>query len=84
LTPTATLVTALAVTGGLATGAFAVQVWAQQLVPAHTVALIFAFEPACAAWLAWLFLGEQLDAAGLLGSGLILTAVIVGGLAQKQ
>jgi len=55
-----------------------VQVWAQRDVPADRVALIFALEPALAAWLAWLTLGERLDAAGWIGSTLILAGVIVG------
>src|SRR5207249_3902519 len=59
-TPTAVLMVALIVTGVLATGAFAVQMWAQSIVPAQRVALIFSLEPAFAAWLAWYFLGEQL------------------------
>jgi drug/metabolite transporter (DMT)-like permease len=80
--PTSVLVVGLGVTGGLATGAFAVQMWAQQLVPAQQVALVFASEPAYAAWLSWYFLGETLDAQGWLGSGLILLAVIVGALAS--
>jgi drug/metabolite transporter (DMT)-like permease len=78
--PTETLLIGLAVTGVFATGAFAVQMWAQQLIPAQQVALIFASEPAYAAWLAWYFLGETLDAQGWVGSGLILTAVIIGAL----
>ncbi len=80
--PTFVLLVGLGVTGGLATGAFAVQMWAQQLVPAQQVALVFASEPAYAAWLSWYFLGETLDAQGWLGSGLILLAVIVGALAS--
>lgn len=76
--PTAVLLIGLGVTGGLATGAFAVQMWAQQIVPAQQVALVFASEPAYAAWLSWYFLGETLDAQGWIGSGLILLAVIVG------
>jgi drug/metabolite transporter (DMT)-like permease len=68
----------LAITGGLATGAFAVQMWAQQHVPAQQVALLFASEPAYAAWLSWYFLGETLDLQGWVGSGLILTAVVIG------
>jgi len=80
--PTAVLLIGLGVTGGLATGAFAVQMWAQQLVPAQQVALVFASEPAYAAWLSWYVLGETLDAQGWLGSGLILLAVIVGALAS--
>ena len=56
--PTRVLVVSLVVTGVLATGAFAVQMWAQRLLPAQQVALLFAAEPAVAAWLAWYFLGE--------------------------
>lgn len=76
--PTGLLITGLVVTGGLATGAFAVQMWAQQIVPAQQVALVFASEPAYAAWLSWYFLGETLDLQGWVGSGLILSAVIIG------
>ena len=76
--PTATLAIGLTVTGVFATGAFAVQMWAQQLIPAQQVALIFASEPAYAAWLSWYFLGETLDVQGWIGSGLILTAVLIG------
>jgi drug/metabolite transporter (DMT)-like permease len=76
--PTALLLVGLGVTGGLATGAFAVQMWVQRIVPAQQVALIFASEPAYAAWLAWYFLGETLDTQGWIGSGLILVAVVVG------
>ncbi|MBD0315821.1 MAG: DMT family transporter [Nitrospiraceae bacterium] len=76
--PTGALLVALVVTGGLATGAFAVQMWAQQHVPAQQVALLFASEPAYAAWLSWYFLGETLDLQGWVGSALILTAVVIG------
>ena len=34
--------------------------------------------PAYAAWLSWYFLGETLDLQGWVGSGLILTAVVIG------
>jgi drug/metabolite transporter (DMT)-like permease len=76
--PTTVLLVALGVTGVLATLAFAVQMWAQQLVPAQQVALVFASEPAYAAWLSWYFLGETLDRQGWIGSALILLAVIIG------
>ena len=76
--PTPVLLAGLVVTGVLATLAFAVQMWAQQLVPAQQVALLFASEPAYAAWLSWYFLGETLDAQGWIGSALILLAVIIG------
>lgn len=78
--PTATLLIGLGVTGVFATGAFAVQMWAQQLIPAQQVALIFASEPAYAAWLSWYFLGETLDVQGWFGSALILIAVLIGAL----
>ena len=76
--PTPVLVIGLGVTGVLATLAFAVQMWAQQLVPAQQVALLFASEPAYAAWLSWYFLGETLDMQGWVGSALILLAVVIG------
>jgi drug/metabolite transporter (DMT)-like permease len=76
--PTAVLLIGLGVTGVLATLAFAVQMWAQQLVPAQQVALVFASEPAYAAWLSWYFLGETLDVQGWIGSALILLAVVIG------
>lgn len=82
-TPTAVLMIALIVTGVLATGAFAVQMWAQSIVPAQRVALIFSLEPAFAALLAWYFLGEQLDQGGWLGSGLILVALLTECVGQK-
>ena len=84
IAPTGILLVGLGVTGGLATGAFAVQVWAQRVLPAHQVALIFSLEPAFAAWLSWYFLGEQMSAQGWLGSGLILTAVVLGSWPQPS
>jgi drug/metabolite transporter (DMT)-like permease len=76
--PTSVLIVGLVVTGILATGAFAVQMWAQRLLPAQQVALLFAAEPAIAAWLAWYFLGETLDAQGWFGSAMILCGVLLG------
>jgi drug/metabolite transporter (DMT)-like permease len=82
--PTLVLLVGLGITGGLATGAFAVQLWAQQLLPAQQVALIFASEPAYAAWLSWYFLGESLDLQGWCGSALILIAVVIGAFANHE
>jgi drug/metabolite transporter (DMT)-like permease len=80
---TPVLVWALVITGVGATAlAFFVQVWAQQHVPAQRVALIFALEPALAAWLSWLVLGERLDALGWVGSGLITAGVLIGTIAS--
>ena len=81
--PTAALLVGLGITGGLATGAFAVQVWAQRLIPAQQVALIFASEPVYAAWLSWYFLGESLDLQGWIGSGLIVAAIVIGAFATE-
>jgi drug/metabolite transporter (DMT)-like permease len=81
---TTALLVGLGITGGLATGAFAVQMWAQRLMPAQQVALVFASEPVYAAWLAWYFLGESLDLHGWIGSALILTAVVVGAFAAES
>ncbi|HEY6973275.1 MAG TPA: DMT family transporter [Nitrospiraceae bacterium] len=82
--PTAVLLVGLAITGGLATGAFAVQMWAQRLIPAQQVALVFASEPVYAAWLSWYFLGESLDLQGWIGSGLIVAAVVIGAFATES
>jgi len=82
--PTAVLLVGLAITGGLATGAFAVQMWAQRLIPAQQVALVFASEPVYAAWLSWYFLGESLDLQGWIGSGLIVAAVVFGAFAAES
>lgn len=76
--PTAVLLIGLGVTGVLATLAFAIQMWAQRLVPAQQVALLFASEPAHAAWLSWYFLGETLDIEGWVGCALIVIAVVIG------
>ena len=80
LAPSPVLLTAFVVTGVMATGAFAVQIWAQQRLPAQKVALIFALEPVYAAWLAWYFLGEQMGWRAWIGSALVLTAVVLGSL----
>ncbi len=84
IAPTGILMVGLGVTGGLATGAFAVQVWVQRILPAQQVALIFSLEPAFAAWLSWYFLGEQMSADGWIGSALILAGVIIGGLTPQE
>jgi drug/metabolite transporter (DMT)-like permease len=81
--PTMVLLVGLGVTGGLATGAFAVQMWVQRIVPAQQVALIFASEPVYAAGLSWYFLGETLDIQGWVGSALILLAVLVGAFGSR-
>jgi drug/metabolite transporter (DMT)-like permease len=59
-------------------------VWAQKHVPAQRVALIFALEPALAAWLAWMVLGERLDATGWVGSGLLTVGVLIGTMPTRR
>ncbi|MCP9455055.1 MAG: DMT family transporter [Nitrospira sp.] len=82
LTPV--LLIGLGVTGVLATGAFAVQLWAQRFVPAQQVALVFASEPVYAAWFSWYFLGETLDVQGWIGSALIVASVVMGALVNRS
>src|SRR2546426_516846 len=45
---------------------------------------IIAVEPALAAWLSWLVLGERLDAMGLVGSGLIMAGVLIGTMPARR
>lgn len=54
------------------------------MLPAQQVALVFSLEPAFAAWLSWYFLGEQMSAQGWIGSALILSAVVIGGLTPQE
>lgn len=81
---TPVLLTAFVVTGVLATGAFAIQIWVQQHLPAQKVALIFALEPVYAAWLAWYFLGERFGLRGWIGSMLVLVGVVLGSLSVSS
>jgi drug/metabolite transporter (DMT)-like permease len=75
---TARLVVAILVTAVLATGvAFSVQNWAQQYTPAAHTALIFALEPVFAALSSWLVIGEHFGGGVLLGSGLILSGMMI-------
>ena len=75
---TGRLVVAILVTAVLATGvAFSVQNWAQQYTPAAHTALIFALEPVFAALSSWLVMGERFGGRVLLGSGLILTGMVI-------
>jgi drug/metabolite transporter (DMT)-like permease len=72
------LVAAVLVTAVLATGfAFSVQNWAQQFTPPAHTALIFALEPVFAALSSRLVMGEHLGGRLVLGSGLILSGMVV-------
>ena len=81
--PSSALIVGLGVTAVFATGAFAIQIWVQRVLPAQQVALLFSLEPACASWLAWYFLGETMDVQGWAGSLLILAGVLMGSLQDE-
>ena len=72
------LVVALLITSLLATaGAFWVQTWAQQHLPATTTALVLTMEPVFALMFSMLFLGERLSLRAGAGAGLILGGIAV-------
>jgi len=60
------------------------QALAQRVVPAYAAALIFALEPVFAAIFAYFMLGETLSLQGWLGGGLVVIAMILGGLGSAQ
>jgi len=69
----ALLITSLAVTAG----AFLLQVWSQTVVGAARTAIILALEPAIAAAVAAIALGERLTVRGWAGAALILAGIYV-------
>jgi drug/metabolite transporter (DMT)-like permease len=72
------LIAALLVTGFLATAvAFAVQSWAQRLMPATHAALLFTLEPVFASLTSFIVLGERLGWRGGLGSALVLSGILI-------
>jgi drug/metabolite transporter (DMT)-like permease len=69
---------ALGITAVLATAvAFAVQTWAQRVLPATHTALILALEPVFAWLTSWVFLGQGLGRRGSAGALLILGGIAV-------
>jgi drug/metabolite transporter (DMT)-like permease len=73
-----TLVTALVITGLLATAlAFTVQSWAQQHTTPTRTALILALEPVFAAITSFLVAGEMFTPRSVLGGALILGGIVV-------
>ena len=76
--PTWRLGAAILITAVVCTAmAFTVQAWAQRHTSATRVALIFALEPVSAAVASYVFAGEVLPAAGIVGGLLILAGVLV-------
>ena len=75
---TTLLVTALLITGILATAAaFSIQTWAQQHLPATTTALLFTLEPVFALFFSLTFLGERLSERSTFGALLILLGLAI-------
>jgi drug/metabolite transporter (DMT)-like permease len=74
----ARVITAILVTGLLGTaGAFTVQAWAQQFLPATHTALIFALEPVFAWITSYIVLGERLGIRAAVGAALILGGIVL-------
>ncbi len=64
--------------GVIATAAIiSLQTWGQSHSSANEAAVIYAFEPGCAAIFAYLWLGETLAWNGLLGAALLISGMIV-------
>ncbi len=55
----------------------ALQTWGQRHSTANEAAVIYAFEPACAAFFAYLWLGEAMTAWGWAGAALLISGMIV-------
>ena len=64
--------------GAIATAAIiSLQTWGQSRSSANEAAVIYAFEPGCAAIFAYFWLGETLAWNGLLGAALLISGMIV-------
>jgi drug/metabolite transporter (DMT)-like permease len=76
---------ALLITGlGASAGCFVLQVWAQTVVGATTAAVVLAAEPAFAVLTAWVVLDERLTLAGWAGALLILMAIFIVIIKQRD
>ena len=58
-------------------GIISLQTWAQRHSSANEAAVMYSFEPACAAIAAYFLLGETMTWRGLLGAGLLICGMIV-------
>ena len=56
---------------------FALSIGALRHLPATTVGIIATFEPVAASVVAWVWLGESLDAAQLVGGAIVLTGIVL-------
>jgi drug/metabolite transporter (DMT)-like permease len=76
--PAAGVWPALLLTGlAVSAGAFLIQVWTQTVIGPSRTAIILALEPAFAAAMAALMLGERFTLRGWIGAGLILAGIYV-------
>lgn len=76
---------ALAITGiGVGVGAFLLQVWAQTVIGPGTAAVVLAGEPVFGVATGWVVLGERLDGLGWVGAGLIVAAIYVVVVKQRD
>ena len=77
LHPTPRLALALVITAVFATAlAFAVQSWAQSILPATNTALLLTMEPVFAWLTSFLVLGERLGGRGIFGACLVLAGIL--------
>ena len=56
---------------------FALSIGALRHLPATTVGIIATFEPVAASVVAWVWLGESLDAAQLAGGAVVLAGIVL-------
>lgn len=76
---------ALAITGiAVGVGAFLLQVWAQTVIGPGTAAVVLAGEPVFGVATGWVVLGERLDILGWTGAGLIVAAIYLAVIKQKD
>lgn len=79
------IISAVLISGVLGTAyAYWAQSACQQILESHKVALIFATEPVFAYLAAWLFLEEKLGSKGFIGAGLIIAAMLIAELGDRQ
>lgn len=79
------ILSSILVAGVLGTAyAFWAQSASQQILESHKVALIFATEPVFAHISGWLFLDEHLGTQGLIGAGMIISAMLISELGDRK
>lgn len=69
---------------GVTVGAFLLQIWSQTVVGAATTAIVLSAEPAFGVATAWVVLGERLSLRGWIGAGLIVAAIFLVVIRQRD